>query len=66
MFKTSIKKHNVKAVEEPTYHVEELPTKWEVLETFDSFGNAQYSQTDLVMAMEQGKILAFKVEWFND
>lgn len=65
-YKTSIQKNRVKVVSEAHYQVVTLPTKWEVLEEFDSFGNAKYSDYSLQRAMEKREILAFKIEIIDD
>lgn len=65
MYKTSIKRHNYKVIEEP-YQIVELPSKWETLEVFDSFGNAQYDDYTLMRSMEKGILRAYKHEYVEN
>lgn len=65
MYRTSIKKHNVKVVSEEPYTVKELPTKWEVLEEYGSLGLREYGSESLLRALEKGEITAVKIEWID-
>lgn len=65
MYRTLIKRHNVKCISEEPFTLLEQPSKWETLETYDSLGNAEYSISELLRALEKGELLGVKVEYIE-